>query len=142
MADVSCRSGPCRVDDGIDRQRFVCWNDARQGAVARRAAIEPGQWELREEGRAGATRQVCINDPDMLVQFQHGPMHCSRFVVDDQPMSATVTYDCQGNGRGRTTIRASTPRALYLETQGIARGAPFDMRFEGRRTGACAASAR
>ncbi len=106
------------------------------------AAIEPGQWELREEGRAGATRQVCINDPDMLVQFQHGPMHCSRFVVDDQPMSATVTYDCQGNGRGRTTIRASTPRALYLETQGIARGAPFDMRFEGRRTGACAASAR
>lgn len=115
---------------------------AAKGLLHVVAAIEPGQWELREQGGTGAARQLCVNDPDMFVQFQHGPMQCSRFVVDDQPMSATVTYDCQSNGRGRTTIRASTPRALYLETQGIARGAPFDMRFDGRRTGACVASAR
>lgn len=106
------------------------------------AVIEPGQWELREEGGMGMAKSLCVVDADMFVQYQHNHMECARFVVDDQPMSATVTYDCQSNGRGRTTIRASTPRVLHLDTQGIARGAPFDMSFDARRTGACVTSAR
>lgn len=106
------------------------------------SAIEPGQWELREQGGSGAPRLLCVGDPDALVQVQHSQLQCARFIVDDQPMSATVTYDCKGAGRGRTVIRAESARLLHLDTQGLSGGAPFDMSFEGRRTGACTASAR
>ncbi|MBA3878519.1 MAG: hypothetical protein C0500_02245 [Sphingobium sp.] len=105
-------------------------------------AIEHGQWELREQGVTSAPRTLCLGDPDALVQIQHAQQQCARFVVDDQPMAGIVTYDCKGAGRGRTVIRAESPRLIHVDTQGLAGGAPFDMSFEGRRTGACAATAR
>lgn len=100
-------------------------------------AIEHGQWELREQGAVGAPRTLCLGDPDALVQIQHAQQQCARFVVDDQPMAAIVTYDCKGAGRGRTVIRAESARLIHVDTQGLSGGAPFDMSFEGRRTGAC-----
>lgn len=106
------------------------------------AAIEPGQWELRELGASGGPRSLCLADPDALVQIQHAQQQCPRFVVEDQPMSAVVSYDCRGAGRGRTVIRAESPRLIHVDTQGLSGGAPFDMSFEGRRTGACPATAR
>ncbi len=105
-------------------------------------AIEPGQWELREQGATGAPRLMCVGDPDALVQIQHSQQQCARFIVDDQPMTAIVTYDCKGAGRGRTVIRVESPRLIHVDTQGLAGGAPFDMSFEGRRTGGCTAAAR
>jgi len=105
-------------------------------------AIEQGQWELREQAATGAPRTLCLSDPDALVQIQHAQQQCARFVVDDQPMAAIVTYDCKGAGRGRTVIRAESPRLIHVDTQGLSGGLPFDMSFEGRRTGACAPTAR
>lgn len=104
--------------------------------------IEPGQWELHEASAAAAPRALCLGDPDALVQIQHSQHQCARFVVDDQPMAATVTYDCKGMGRGRTVIRAESPRLIHVETQGLAGGAPFNMNYEGRRTGSCGGSSR
>lgn len=102
--------------------------------------IEPGQWELREPGATSAPRLLCVGDPDSLVQIQHSQQQCARFVVDDQPMTAIVTYDCKGAGRGRTVIRVESPRLIHVDTQGLVGGAPFDMSFEGRRTGSCTAA--
>lgn len=106
------------------------------------ALIEPGEWELHEQGSHAAPKRMCIADADILIQYPHNAMRCTRFVVEDQPMSATVTYDCRGSGRGRTAIRASTNRAFHVETQGIAFGAPFETSFNARRLGACGVRAR
>lgn len=104
--------------------------------------IEPGRWELQEQGSSAAPQQMCITDADVLVQYQHRAVQCARFVVEDQPMSATVTYDCRDRGRGRTSIRASTGRAIHIDTQGLVAGAPFEMSFNARWLGACRPRAR
>jgi hypothetical protein len=116
--------------------------DGPAGRLRVLAQIEPGEWELHEQGSHAAPKRICMTDPDILVQYQHNAMRCARFVVEDQPMSATVTYDCRGSGRGRTVIRASTTRAIHVETQGIAFGAPFETSFNAQRIGACGARVR
>jgi len=102
--------------------------------------IEPGQWQLREVG--GAARSMCVSDPDSLFQIEHMGAQCSRFVVDDQPRSATVHYTCPGAGNGRTSIKIETRNSFHLDTQGILNGAPFDTAFDARRTGACGVAVR
>jgi len=104
--------------------------------------IEPGQWQLRETGFTALPRTMCISDPATLVQFQHPGAQCQRTVLADQPHSATIQYACPGAGNGRTTIRIETAKSFHLDTQGIASGAPFDMGFEARRMGNCAAAVR
>ncbi|QNA84797.1 hypothetical protein G4G27_12935 [Sphingomonas sp. So64.6b] len=103
-------------------------------------AIEQGQWQLREVGGPGA-RSLCVADPRILLQLQHGKAQCSRFVVADTASSAIVHYTCPGSGHGRTTITVETGRLFKLQTQGIADGAPFDFSYEARRVGACGVGA-
>lgn len=100
-------------------------------------AIEPGQWELREVGVTTPAKVMCVADPDMLIQLRHGGAACTRFVIDNQPQSATVNYTCTGAGNGRTTIMLDTPRQFRLQTQGIAQNAPFDVDYSARRLGDC-----
>lgn len=128
---------------------------AANGATAPRAApstpratplatafglIAPGQWELRDLDNSAAARSMCVADAEALVQLQHAGRQCTRFVVDDSPTSATVHYTCPGAGHGRTIIRVENARSFRLDTLGIASGAPFEFRYEARRTGACTAS--
>ena len=115
---------------------------AKAPTVAVTGLVERGQWQLRELGNAGAPpRSLCITDPDALLQLEHGNAQCTRFIVDDSPRSATVHYTCPGAGNGRTILRVENDHIFHLETQGIVDGAPFDMAFEGRRSGACAGAA-
>ncbi|MBX9881018.1 MAG: hypothetical protein K2X73_03505 [Sphingomonas sp.] len=100
------------------------------------AGIEPGNWQLRELG-SGTTRALCITDPASLLQIEHGMADCSRRLIDDSPRAATVHYTCPGAGHGRTVLTLETGRSLALETQGIDHGAPFDLRYQLTRTGAC-----
>lgn len=99
--------------------------------------VERGMWELRTRGSTAAPRKLCVADPSMLVQIQHGAGVCSRFVIDSQPNRATVHYTCPGAGHGRTTIRVETSRILQIESQGIASNAPFNVTYEARHAGAC-----
>ncbi|WEK01728.1 MAG: hypothetical protein P0Y59_08660 [Candidatus Sphingomonas phytovorans] len=110
---------------------------ARAPQLAVLAHIETGQWQLREAGSTAPARSLCVSDPAVLLQVGHVGVQCSRFVIDDTPESATVHYTCPGSGHGRTTLSLETPRLLHLQTQGIAGGAPFDLDYEARRTGAC-----
>ncbi len=104
------------------------------------ATIEPGQWELREIDAATPPRLICIADPDMLIQLRHAGAQCTRFVVENLPATATVSYSCSSAGTGRTTISLDTPRQFRLQTQGVAHSAPFDLDYAGRRVGSCVAA--
>lgn len=115
---------------------------AKPPTLAVIGGIEPGEWQLREDGSTGAPRSLCVEDPDMLIQLQHRGAQCSRFVIDDQPRTATVHYTCPGAGHGRTTIRLETRTTFHLDTQGIANGLPFDTGYEVRRMGACQSTGR
>ncbi|ATE64298.1 DUF3617 domain-containing protein [Rhizorhabdus dicambivorans] len=108
-------------------------------SLAALGQMESGLWQLDVQGRA--PRQICISDPVALVQIEHDQAGCSRFVIANDPKSATVHYSCQRAGWGRTTVRVETPRAAVIQTQGIARNAPFDYVVQARRVGSCTAQA-
>ena len=112
------------------------------GPAAALGQIQPGQWQLREPDSTAQPRLLCLVDADRLIQLQHPGMACARILVDDLPRTATVNYACPGAGHGRTMIHIETRNSFHLETQGIAGGAPFDMTFEARRLGDCAAPPR
>ncbi|HET9428690.1 MAG TPA: hypothetical protein VFO69_10060 [Allosphingosinicella sp.] len=98
--------------------------------------LETGLWELRSSSGAGLG-SICLGDRLRLAQPQHRDTDCAREVIASDSRSATVHYGCPGIGRGRTTIRLETPRLVQIDSQGIDRGAPFALRAEARRTGAC-----
>jgi hypothetical protein len=98
--------------------------------------LEAGRWELRSPNN-GLLRSICLGNPILLAQPQHGAAPCTRDVVDADESSMTVNYVCPGAGRGRTTIRFETPRLVQIDSQGLDHGAPFALRAEGRRVGAC-----
>jgi len=116
--------------------------DVAHAPLAVVGAIEPGQWQIKEIGTTTPPRSLCVNDPDMLVQLDHKGGDCSRFVIDDQPRLAVVSYICPAAGRGRTIIRLESPKDLRLETQGVFAGVPFDRSFHAHRLGPCVTSSR
>jgi len=115
---------------------------AMPGATQERAAgsvltrLEAGQWELRGQGN-GRISSICLGNPILLTQPQHGAANCTREVVAADQMSVTISYSCPGAGRGRTTLRFETPRLVQIDSQGLDRGVPFALRAEARRIGAC-----
>jgi hypothetical protein len=115
---------------------LLAWPGASQdGPGSMLTRLEAGQWELR--GPAGRIGAICLGNPIQLTQPQHRSAACSRDVVAADEDSMTVSYSCPGLGRGRTTIRFETPRLVQIDSQGLDRGAPFALRAEARRTGAC-----
>ena len=118
---------------------FVAAPGASQprGAAPMLARLESGQWELRGPGNTRIA-SICLGNPILLTQPHHGGANCARDVVAADAGSMTVNYSCPGVGRGRTTIRFETPRLVQIDSQGLYRGAPFALRAEARRVGACA----
>ena len=99
--------------------------------------LQAGLWQLRDLDTKAELPPVCIGDPAVLVQLRHRSAPCSRLVVNQDPLSATVHYTCAAGGFGQTLIRVETPRLAQIETQGIAGNSPFATRIEARRIGAC-----
>ncbi len=108
-------------------------------SLAALAGLEPGEWQLRSK-ETGETKSICIGDAKAMLQVRHGRASCSRFVIANDARASTVHYTCPGLGHGRTTIRVETPRLVQIESQGIADKAPFQVLYEGRRTGSCAST--
>lgn len=100
--------------------------------------LQPGLWELRERNSDGGRRQICVNHGRMLIQIRHPGETCQNLIVQDSPASVTVQYTCRSSGYGRTHIRFENPELAQIDTQGIARGQPFDFSAEARRVGTCA----
>lgn len=104
-------------------------------SLAALSQLETGLWQLDVQGRT--PRQMCVSDPMTLVQIEHDQPGCSRFVIANDPKSATIHYSCQRSGWGRSTLRVENPRAATIHTQGIARNAPFDYAVQAKRVGGC-----
>lgn len=94
-----------------------------------------GLWEVSRPGAPPV--RLCVANPAVLAQFEHRNSACSRTVVRDSGLSATVHYTCQGGAFGDTSITVLTPRSLRLETQGISGDGPFKYVLQARRMGDC-----
>lgn len=101
-------------------------------------ALDAGNWELRIRGESGPAQRICIDHGRKLIQLRHQAELCDRFVVQDGANEITVQYTCRGRGYGRTHIRRETSRLVQIDSQGIAKGLPFDFTAEARRMGDCA----
>jgi hypothetical protein len=102
--------------------------------------LERGLWQLRAVGGGAspaAASQLCVGDPKMLAQIQHGMTNCSHLVVKSAPNSVTISYSCKGAGQGLTTIRKESGRLVQIQSQGISNNSPFSFSVEGRRSGNC-----
>ena len=100
------------------------------------AQVERGSWQLVGPG-GNAIATVCLGDPLLLAQPQHGPQPCTREILSSDAHSVTVNYTCPGMGRGRTQLRVETPRLVQIDSQGLHNGAPFALRAQARKTGPC-----
>lgn len=99
--------------------------------------LELGRWQITLSDPKKAPRSICLRDPVMLVQVEHGPAQCTRQVLAAGASGATVQYRCTGRGYGHTRVIVETPRIARVESQGIVDGRPFSWRAEARRVGAC-----
>ncbi len=105
-------------------------------------AVRPGLWQLRASDTSAPPRESCVADTAVLLRLRHRAAQCTRFVIDDSARGATVHYTCPGLGHVRTAIRVDTPRALHIESEGMADGMPFADTIEARRLGDCAGAGR
>ncbi|HEY0621574.1 hypothetical protein [Sphingomonas sp.] len=112
---------------------------AQSGTLTALAQLERGEWTLRASD--GSTRAICVTDPRVLLQLRERSTGCTNFVVENGANAGRITFSCP-TGKSDTRITVETPRLVRIETQGIIRGLPFTEEYEGRRTGACKATAR
>lgn len=105
------------------------------------AGLEKGLWEVRERSTAPQdqrpARKLCVRDMTRLLQINHDGIACKHFIVTDVAEKASITYQCNGKGAGRTDLRVETPRLVQIETQGISNGMPFSESLEARHIGRC-----
>jgi len=99
------------------------------------AQLERGKWQLRDA--AGEPRSICLGDPAVLIQLEHGGISCEQEILANEKGGATVQYTCPGRGYGHTSLRVETPRLARIDTQGLIDGRPFSYRAEARKIGAC-----
>jgi len=96
--------------------------------------LDSGQWELRSNSEP--VERICIRDARQFIQLRHQGQLCESFVVTEASQNLTVQYTCRGKGYGRTHVRAITDRFVQIDTQGIAKGLPFNFVAEARWIGA------
>lgn len=111
-------------------------------SLAALSGLEPGQWELHSRDPGEATTRLCIKDFQQLIQLRHQGQVCKRFVVEDTPGRASVSYTCPRTGHGLTVMRMETARLVQIDSQGVADGYPFALNLEARRTGVCSPMAK
>lgn len=105
--------------------------------LAALSQLERGRWRIAESDPKKPTRLICLRDPMMLTQVEHGPARCTRQILESGKAGGTVQYRCAGHGFGHTRIVVETPRIARIDTQGIVDGSPFAWRAEARRVGTC-----
>jgi hypothetical protein len=113
---------------------------AQAGDLSLLESLDRGLWQLRAVGggtSGAAMDKICLGEPAKLTQIQHGSTPCTRYVVRSTPTSVTVSYKCNGQGQGLTTIRKESGKLIHIQSQGIRNNAPFSFAVEGRRAGTC-----
>ncbi|MEO9600959.1 hypothetical protein [Parasphingorhabdus sp.] len=99
--------------------------------------IMQGQWTLTDRSSGLPGKPLCLGNPELLLQIQHGETSCTRYVIENTPKKLRVSYKCRGAGHGVTEIKAESSTLLQISSQGIRNNAPFSFNVEARRTGSC-----
>jgi len=100
-------------------------------------SLERGSWQLRATSGVSPVGKICLGDPRWLMQLQHVGADCEQYVVRSTANSVTVSYSCEAQGLGLTTIRKESNRIIHIQSQGIRNKAPFSFAVEGRKLGPC-----
>jgi hypothetical protein len=99
----------------------------------------PGEWEVSKSASGSGGEKVCLQDPALLMQWEHRTRQCTRVIVTSETDKAVVQYTCVGSGFGTSKVEQLTPRTVRIDTQGIADGYPFAYVLHARRVGNCPA---
>ena len=132
------RLRPVLILPAIGAAALLC-GAATAPAIQAFGRIQPGAWTLHAVDNSAPDQKLCIDDAYDLIQLRHPGAACSRFVLTNDPATATVHYTCNGAGYGRTTITVESGQLIRLQSQGLANQSPFEVTLEGRRAGACEA---
>lgn len=116
---------------------FAIAAPAQTPDLALLAGLTQGEWTLKERGSREPGKKVCLGNPELLLQIQHGSAACTRYVIENGPKKLRVSYKCGGAGHGVTEIKQESSSLVQISSQGIRNNAPFSVNFEGRRTGSC-----
>ena len=116
---------------------FAIAAPAQTPGMALLDGLTPGQWTLKERGSRDPGQKVCLGNPELLLQIQHGNASCTRYVIENTPKKLRVSYKCGSAGQGVTEIKQESSALVQIHTQGIRNNAPFSVYVEGRRTGSC-----
>ncbi len=110
---------------------------AQTPGLALLEGLQLGEWTLTPRGSREPGERVCLGDPKLLLQIQHGSASCSRYVIENSPKKLRVSYKCGELGHGVTEIKRESSSLVQIHSQGIENNAPFSFSLEGRRTGSC-----
>src|SRR5689334_7311120 len=92
-----------------------------------------GLWEVSTSATGHNPTRVCVPSADVLAQFEHRALRCSRTVLRDNGTIAEIHYNCPGGEFGRSVVTLVTPRSMTIDTQGISGGLPFHYKLYARR---------
>jgi hypothetical protein len=101
------------------------------------AGVQPGLWEVSRSAVGHGAKQICFRDMLALASAGHPGESCARRVLSDEQGKLVLYLACPGGEFARSRISVLTPRSLKLESQGVHRGAPFDLTLHARRVGSC-----
>lgn len=113
---------------------------AAPGNIPDLAAVDQlnkGGWTLTVRDGRLPDRKICLGDPKMLLQVEHGNANCSYYVIANTPDRLRVSYKCGSLGNGVTEVRRESNSLVQVESQGIVNGSPFAFNAEARHSGAC-----
>ena len=116
---------------------FAIAAPAQTPGMALLDGLTPGEWTLKERGSREPGQKVCLGNPELLLQIQHGNTACTRYVIENSPRKLRVSYKCGRAGQGVTEIKLESSSLVQINSQGIRNNAPFSVAMEGRRTGSC-----
>jgi hypothetical protein len=100
-------------------------------------ALERGRWLVHSAAQRPLARSICLGDPALLFQLEHGPTGCVQELVAADGRGGIVQYSCQGRGYGRTSVRVETSKVVTIDTQGLIDGRPFAYRATARKVSDC-----
>lgn len=96
-----------------------------------------GLWEVSRSATGHNPTRICVTSPELLAQFEHRQLRCTRNIVSDRGSETLISYHCAGGDFGQSKMTLITPRSLRIETQGISDSLPFHYQLHARRIGDC-----
>lgn len=101
------------------------------------ADFMPGLYAANPIGRSGLAHRECLTDPRQLVLGNRALGACQVTRIATDPQQTVMTWKCNGQATGRTSVRRDSAGVYTVHLQGVADALPFAEHAEWRRIGTC-----